>query len=308
MDKRLKVSFVPSNNWGDLCTPYILRKLNIPFVWTHHLIEKKVVMVGSVILGATKPNSYVWGAGIMYAQRNEINKNGIFAAVRGPKTIEALKKLDIDTNNIVIGDPANILPKLYKPKVEKKYKLGIISHMVDGEEVKNFMQENKHLFENTLIIHSNKKLTNFEEYIDEVNSCEKILSTSLHGVICAHAYNVPVKWMKLGNRLMGDDVKFYDHFESIGLDIDKDNLKLDGFPVDENIEIKNTNHIELLNKNAENLWNCRPWKFLSDEYYVDLDKENWEKECYTEDFTYNKNNEVLWIFNGEVINDDNIKF
>jgi hypothetical protein len=308
MDKRLKASFVPSPNWGDLCTPYFLRKLNIPFIWTHHNIQKKVVMVGSVIQGGTKPNTYVWGPGLMFIHRNKVDKDGIFAAVRGPKTIEALKNLNIDISNTIIGDPASILPKIYQPKVEKKYKLGIIPHMQDGKEVKEFMEKNRHLFENTLVINSNRRLSNFEDYIDEVNSCEKILSTSLHGVICAHAYNIPVKWMKLGDRLMGDDIKFYDHFESIGLDIDKDNLKLKGFPIDENVEIKNTNHIELLNKNAKNLWNCRPWKVLGDEYYVDLDEENWQKQCYPEKFTFNKDKEVLWVFNGEVIEDNSIKF
>lgn len=252
-------------------------------------------MIGSVIRGGTKPDTYVWGVGIMF-NRDKIDKKGIFKAVRGPRTLKKLEDMGVDTKDIVIGDPACLLQKIYQPDVEKKYKLGIIPHMQDGVEIKNFMKENRDKFKDTIIINSNRTLKNFEDYIDQVNSCEKILSTSLHGIICAHTYNIPVKWMKLGNRLMGDDVKFHDHFESIGLSIDKDNLKIEGFPEDENVIIEPTNHIDKLKENAENLWKLRPWENVSEEYYVDIDSENWKDECYPPKYNGKTHEDVEPIF------------
>lgn len=281
MNKRLKVSFVPFSNFGDTCVPYILKKLDIPFVFCHHTVHKKMTMIGSVIQGSSKPNTAVWGPGLMHA-KDDANRNANYIAVRGPRTLQRLNDLGIDCSKTVIGDPAILLPKVYQPKVEKKYKLGIIPHMIDGHVIR-YIRENKDRFPNTKVIDANTKVSQIEGFIDQVNSCEKILSTCLHGIICAHAYNVPVKWMRVGDGLMGDDVKFHDHFESLNLSLSELNMPIDLIK-DENVEVEPTNHIDTLNKNADNLWAVRPWPNLSDDYYVDLDNEEWTKECYPENY------------------------
>ena len=56
-----------------------------------------------------------------------------------------------------------------------------------------------------------------EEVIDKMLSCERIISTSLHGVIVAHSYKIPALWLKYGDKLAGDDIKFYDYYESVGI-------------------------------------------------------------------------------------------
>ncbi|WP_156383835.1 hypothetical protein [Methylobacterium sp. Leaf456] len=54
--------------------------------------------------------------------------------------------------------------------------------------------------------------------IDAVLSCRRILSSSLHGLILAHAYGIPATWLKISDRPLGDDFKFRDYWASIGRD------------------------------------------------------------------------------------------
>lgn len=275
MDKRLKVNFVPASNFGDTSVPYMLLKENIPFIFTHHTIENKLLMTGSIVGIGAKKNTIVWGSGIIHDGITP-NNEAIYLAVRGPRTLEKLSKQGIDTSNILMGDPAMTLPKIYNPKIEKKYKLGIIPHIVDIDEYRKYINKTPDKFKNTIVIDPNKKTHQIEEFIDQVLSCEKIVATSLHGVIVAHAYGIPVVWSKIGNRLYGDDVKFYDHFESIGV-YDVKNV---GFIEDENIEIEPVN----ITLDINSLWDKRPWINTPEQYFVDIDDDNWVKECYPEGY------------------------
>ena len=55
------------------------------------------------------------------------------------------------------------------------------------------------------------------EVAKQITECEYIISSSLHGCITAIAYGIPCAWVKIKNKLKGDDIKFYDFFESAGI-------------------------------------------------------------------------------------------
>lgn len=203
-------------NFGDIITPYLVKRLtNITPVLFRPSYElsmfcKHFIMTGSIIVDARK-NSIVWGSGLI--KTSQKIRGGRFLAVRGPRTAKRIKELGF-SEPIVYGDPALLLPLLYKPKSTlKTSKIGIIPHYVDYEEIKKMVDSS---------LHNNVKVINLlnnsvEDVIDEIVSCEKIISTSLHGIIVANAYDIPTVWWKFSDRLIGDDVKFYDYFESLDM-------------------------------------------------------------------------------------------
>jgi exopolysaccharide biosynthesis predicted pyruvyltransferase EpsI len=105
-----------------------------------------------------------------------------------------------------------MLVKLIRSKKEKKYKIGYFPHFVDYNRVKD-------LFPNDLVV--NLYTDSPMEILDKISSCELIISSSLHGIICSHAYDIPTVWAKSITPIKGDNIKFYDYFQSVNLNIDE---------------------------------------------------------------------------------------
>ena len=126
-------------------------------------------------------------------------------AVRGKLSLNLLNIKE----EIPIGDPALLLPLVYTPSKKQKTEfLKIIPHFTEYEEIKN-LYSNKY----TIIDIRTKDV---ESFIDEIVSSKYIISTSLHGVIIAHAFNIPALWIKKGY-INSSDFKFYDYFSSVGI-------------------------------------------------------------------------------------------
>ncbi len=205
---------------------------------------KKHLSIGSII-GYSKPNYNIWGSGII--SRTDFIEGGTFYAVRGFKTIARLKELGLKAPSVV-GDPALLLPLVYNTKTEKKYKLGIIPHYIDYKLIKNNIVN-----KDVLII--DFKNCEIEHVIRQILSCETVISSSLHGIIVSHAYDIPALWFKFSNNLFGDDIKFYDYFSSVEIyEYEPFYLNFEKFNIDSIVEIiKSNNSINKINIDIFNL-------------------------------------------------------
>ena len=69
------------------------------------------------------------------------------------------------------------------------------------------------------------------DFVDQIKQCDKILSSSLHGVIASDAYGIPNLWIKMSNKVGGGSFKFEDYFLSV-------NRKYDCFEIDNNSSLE----------------------------------------------------------------------
>lgn len=211
----IKLMGKSKENYGDLLGKYLVEKISkSTVVWAHpkkrslkNLFSPIYVTIGS-ILAHVSTHCIVWGSGVI--SKDTPVKKATFLAVRGPKTREVLQNLGY-TVPAVYGDPALLLPRYYHPKVEKKYALGIIPHYKDFELATQWYAEKEGVLVIDLMTNDIEATTNL------FLQCERIVSSSLHGVIVSHAYHIPAVWIPFSDALFGDGIKYQDYFESVAL-------------------------------------------------------------------------------------------
>ena len=203
-------------NYGDVLGRYLVEKISnkkVIFAWPkkfsiYDWFAPIYVTIGSIIHNINH-KCIVWGSGIINQQI--VIKKAVFLAVRGPQTRNYLVKSGYEVPE-VYGDPALLLPRYFSPKVEKKYKYGIVPHYNDYKIVTKWLEDRPDIYIIDL-------MTNDIEYTTiKFLQCEKIISSSLHGIIIPHTYGIPAVWQKFSDKVFGDDIKYQDYYESVNLE------------------------------------------------------------------------------------------
>lgn len=190
------------NNFGDVLTPYVLDYFGIKHQYVERVDDADALCVGSIARLAL-PNQKVFGSGVI--RKNELSNPSVdWKFVRGPLTRDNVLRCG-GTCPEIYGDPALLLP-LFCEESKKKHKVGIVPH---------YQHYNKGLFNSSHFVIDIVR-ENPLEVAREISSCEKIISSSLHGIIAAHAYGIPAAWVGW-TKLHGDGIKFHDYFQSVGI-------------------------------------------------------------------------------------------
>jgi pyruvyltransferase len=245
------------NNWGDLLNPTLIQKISgkplLHISDVKNITHKPVyIAIGSLLghdLSFCKDNLVIWGTGFMCETECLNIAPREIHAVRGPLTRDKLLSQGYNCPE-VYGDPALLCPKLYKNNNKQRYKLGIIPNYVDKELIPPVFQDDP----NVLIIDIQSGI---HQVIDQICSCRKIVSSSLHGIIAADAYGVPSKWLKLSDNVLGNGFKFYDYFYSVG------RMNEEAIELNDTISIDNIlDEFDYykLDFNADELWDACPFK------------------------------------------------
>lgn len=252
-----------TKNWGDLIPYKIIKELSKSEKITHSDVfnvenpnlNYKVYSTGSV-MRFTKSDSIVWGTGCIEPGSIGEKPKKVYS-VRGPLTRDELIKRGIDCPE-VYGDPALLYPLIYNPKIVKKYKWGIIPHYIEYDDpkcikiLKNLEKEGVKIID---------ICAGEEEFIDELLEVENVVSSSLHGLIMADAYNIPNARVNLSNKLIGGHFKFRDYYISVGRELDL------GLQLTQETRLKDIEDLNLcsnINFNPEEYLQHSPW--VNNEY------------------------------------------
>lgn len=193
-------------NFGDLIGPWLAAKMTGREIYWAQKTEAHYLLVGS-ILDRVTPSSVVWGPGSFGTEgRKVLKKQPKYLAVRGPLTRSKLVMHDIDCPR-VYGDPALLVPDYYLPEVRKTHRLGVVLRWSEGARKKALEARGIKVID---------LLTDqVEETIDAFLSCERIITTSLHGLIIADTYRIPNAWL-IADTGAGKEYKFWDYLISVG--------------------------------------------------------------------------------------------
>ena len=195
--------YIADSNFGDMLTPHVLSYFNIPFRYSE-IKNADTLCIGSIARFATSGMT-VLGSGVI-RRNEELNPDAIWRFVRGPHTRANVIACGGSCPKLY-GDPALLLP-LFCEESEKEYDVGLVPHYWDYDRAHNRFSGDCHVID---VVNPDPL-----EVAREITKCRHILSSSLHGIICAHAYGIPATHLKFST-LWGDGIKFEDYYASIDL-------------------------------------------------------------------------------------------
>ena len=188
-------------NFGDLLVPLLLRVYG--FTPIHTTIKQSdAVCIGSVLQWLDEDyDGYILGCGLLY-ETKMCFPNAKILALRGKLTWERLGK----PKNVVLGDPGLLIGKLNITRKKKKFVIGLVPHYLDKTDgrLHNIRQRAP---KDILLIDVQQ---NPIKTISEIDKCEYILSSSLHGIVASDALGIPNNWMLLSKKSTGM-FKFHDY-------------------------------------------------------------------------------------------------
>lgn len=174
--------------------------------------DAELVMVGSIL--DKLPEGWagvVAGAGKLHENTVLNIPNAKVLATRGPFSARGLK------GNIVYADAALLANELV-PLEDDKYELGVVPHWSDTT-----------LEKNPMFLKYNPKIIRVSDdplkVISEIGQCKKIVSSSLHGIILADAFNLPRRieiapWMISRPKQEGGLFKWLDYHASLNVKLE----------------------------------------------------------------------------------------
>lgn len=202
-------------NLGDALSPVLVAALTGRSV-RHAALkssQKRVSAIGTIGQALIDGEVDVWGTGCsnfsnplaIPAQRRPYvipSKTALRVhATRGPIAWRLMTGRNPDTNS-VFGDPGWLMPRFYRPSLNKTAELGVILHLSELQDralvvhpKPNLLryQVPSHLRDQIRLINTVTPISaeGLRQKMDEILSCRRIISTSLHGLVFAETYGIP---------------------------------------------------------------------------------------------------------------------
>jgi pyruvyltransferase len=204
-----------SGNFGDIASMEIVQKTAGYPVRQALPGERKLLAIGSVLHRAYT-GDIIWGTGLKGSKaafEKPVKSLSVYA-VRGPLTLEFLRREKIDISGVrELFDPGCLMPLLFKQEIEAmKNKPGghkggvrIIPHFRDDLALRR--QYYRHAKDFVSVD------TTPLGMIAALLGADRVVSSSLHGLIFAESLGIPAVWLAPSQE---DEMKYYDWYYGTG--------------------------------------------------------------------------------------------
>lgn len=204
-------------NLGDAISPVIVSwmlqkeglSLGMPVASTRHLMA-----VGSIVDRGSFDVT-VWGSGILSEHSRTVLKSqrGVrkidIRAVRGPITRDAIVDAGF-TCPKMYGDPAILLPYIYKPTHVENQRDGVALVLHHATKLEIDAAAYPQIAQVSICT------SDYKSFVDELVQARYVISSSLHGIILAESYGIPAIYLWEDSAVGRQRVKFDDWYLSTG--------------------------------------------------------------------------------------------
>lgn len=228
----IKLYYARLNNMGDLLNEIIVERVMGFKVERCSVLTGEMSAIGShlgmytyhgnplmraqqLINGKKSPHVDVWGTGFINyddCKGHFFKRDMVFHAVRGELSRRAVERMTGKSLDIPTGDAGILASHLFNERQEKRYSVGIIPHICDIDDPS--VAALARSYEDSVIINLRDEPV---EVLRQIDRCEVILSSSLHGLIAADSFHIPNKHIVFSDRPKGDGFKFDDYYSGFGV-------------------------------------------------------------------------------------------
>ena len=170
-----------------------------------------LMLIGSLMLWCDR-DTVVCGSGMISPEIRPAELPRKIISVRGPRTRAELLKLGVSVPEHY-GDAGVLAAEFATPGISQTHAYGVVLHHADKDCNRYVGRGWLRSRDDTLYIDIGQKPV---AVFDQIQRCGIIFSSSLHGLIFAHALGKKAVWVKCSDRLVGGAFKFEDYFLSIG--------------------------------------------------------------------------------------------
>lgn len=243
----IKLFYFSGANFGDAMSPLIVGALAGREVCYSHFVNADLSAIGSVLYrgdaflgdwrGITAKDALkaiphmfharlskpikVWGSGFLtepHFVSQFIKKRLDVYALRGKLTHRYLAKYGFVDANAAIpyGDPGLLYAELFGIKKDTQYELGVIPHVRDAEAGRAIVESYAKKGMKVRLIDASQTP---DVVAGEIAKCEKVLSSSLHGLIVSDSLGIPNRHLVLSTLGHSKDdfyLKFKDYYSAFG--------------------------------------------------------------------------------------------
>lgn len=206
-------------NFGDLITPALLKSYGLTPQF-QEAAKAELVSTGSILQRLPQNFSgIVLGSGLVEDKPVPLPQ-ARFLAVRG----ELSRDRAGAPPDVALGDPGLLAYRLLSKTPRKSHKVAVIPHYADKNNAALGQWINAHTNDALLVDVERRP----KAVIKDIARCECVASSSLHGIITAHALGIPAVWLRMSDQLKGGDFKFRDYASA--LDMQLATIDLDPMP------------------------------------------------------------------------------
>ncbi len=212
-------SWREKNNLGDIFTSLLFDAWRIPYQHSESLEDGCFVATGSLLEQCHNKAVTIWGTGCAlpsYAHGREsmTHPEAKILALRGNLSRTNIKDcwgehFEEWIPPVVLGDPGLLVTDIVPKSEEEKVGTVYIAHYEDTDRMLKKYPNASNL--QIVDVLSKGPLTQ----IHKIARAERIISSSLHGIIFADAYNIPRMWEWFPG-IQGDGFKFFDYQTTVG--------------------------------------------------------------------------------------------
>ncbi|NRB36658.1 MAG: polysaccharide pyruvyl transferase family protein [Rhodobacteraceae bacterium] len=171
------------------------------------------VMVGSILGWGTWHDDVqvVWGTGFVSENTELLNRPRELRAVRGELTLAKLPR-GWQSEVAALGDPGVLIGDMVETLPRVPGRIGFVPHYIHKKDpvVAEASDSSK--------VHVIDIQQGVEAFIKELSTCETVVASAMHGIICADGLGIPTRWVKIGEPGLpaGGLFKFHDYFSAAG--------------------------------------------------------------------------------------------